>query len=82
MMNFTKISECANGDGGTQLQKAAAETFASKFPDRPCGGIFGVPHIEINGKTQANPPTYKGLLSTLCATGIKAGACKSDSIVV
>lgn len=82
MLDFSKISACAKGDDGNKLLKAAADTFVEKFPDRPCGGIFGVPHIEINGKTQANPPTYKGLLSNLCSTGIKAAACKDTDVVV
>lgn len=77
-MDFSKVSECAKGGEGTRLQATAADAFKTRFPDKPCGGIFGVPHIEINGKTQANPPTYKGLLNNLCASGITAGACKTE----
>jgi len=80
-LDFDKISACASGSAGEDLKKAAAEGWNKKFPNRPCGGIFSVPHIEINGAVQANPPTYKGLLNSLCATGIKAAACKAEVVV-
>merc|ERR1712216_311188 len=66
-LDFSAIDACSTADSGTQLQKDAAEAFKKKFPKRPCGGIFGVPHIEINGVEQATT-TYKALLKNLCAT--------------
>jgi len=81
-LDFDKISACASGGAGDDLQKIAAEAWSKNFPKRPCGGIFGVPHIEINREVQANPPTYKGLLENLCATGIEAAACKAVVVIL
>lgn len=81
MMDFSKISACNSGSRGTDLQKAAVDAFHQKFPDRTCGGIFGVPDIEINGAAQEKRD-YKSLLAKLCATGIKADACKSQDVIV
>lgn len=79
-LDFTKISSCAKGTSGPQLLKDAADAFKAKFPDRPCGGIFGVPNVEINGDHQSSTD-YKPLLKNLCATGIKAGACSQYAVV-
>jgi len=72
-LSWDKISTCSAGSQGTSLAEAAAETFVSKFPSHKTG-IFAVPHIFVGGADQTSRD-FKPLLSALCATGIKAGAC-------
>merc|ERR1712046_274453 len=73
--DFTVIDACFQSDEASTLEAAEAKYFDTKFP-----GAVGVPHIEINGEAQ-NSRTYASLISALCATGIKAGAC-SQSVQV
>jgi hypothetical protein len=80
-LDFGKIQTCAVGSGGTELKKNASDAFTKKFPTHKCGGIFGVPDVQINGKDQARPLTTESLVKSLCATGITAGACKKEDII-
>lgn len=73
--DFSKIDACFGSDEATSLKSAAATYFDKKFPDP-----VGVPHIEINGKVM-NQRDKAYLISQLCATGIKAGACGGVTIV-
>lgn len=70
------ISSCFSGDQGKELLKQAALYFDNKFP-----APVGVPHIEINGKSQQNRE-YASLIKALCDTGISAGACSGQSTLV
>lgn len=79
-LDFSKISACASGSPGAQLLKGASDAWNKNFPDKPCGGIFGVPHLEVNGKVQASTK-YDDLLKNICATGISAAACKTKIMV-
>ena len=74
-LDFGPISECQSGTKGNDLQLAAAEYFEKRFPDHAHTGIFGVPHVFINGYDIGTDRSYDDVLKQLCATGIKAGAC-------
>jgi hypothetical protein len=83
--DFSKIDACFGSDEATTLKAAAATYFDKKFSDR-----VGVPHIEINGKVMTPRSTVHRrrssrdkayLISQLCATGIKAGACGGVTMV-
>lgn len=81
--SFDWISECAKGSLGSDLRAAAALTYSVKFPHNHCGGIFGVPHIEINGKVQTRT-TYDSLLDQLCSDPFvhdHAAACRKVEVV-
>jgi hypothetical protein len=80
-LDFATVSACAKGDDGTKLQQVAADAFKKKFPNRPCGGIFGVPNIQINGNEESST-SYNSLLQDLCATGITAAACNGGTVSV
>jgi hypothetical protein len=80
-LDFKTISTCVEGSQGTDLETAAAQAYTKMFPSRQCGGIFGVPDIEINGDAQ-NSRTYDSLLSNLCSTGITAAACEKTTQIV
>lgn len=69
-LDFSKISTCHNGDQVKQLMKTEGDYIVKRYPQ-----LVGVPHIEIDHE-EIFGPTYKTLLSALCAKGIKAGACK------
>jgi len=74
--DFDAISSCNSGAKGLDLQLVAAEWFEKRFPTHAHSGIFGVPHIFINGKELTyGKLDYDSVLKELCATGIKAGAC-------
>lgn len=73
--DFSKIDACYSGAEATTLKSAAAKYFDTKFPQP-----VGVPHIEINGKVVTNKSKSQ-LISQLCATGIKAGACGGVVVV-
>lgn len=85
-INFESISACFKGDQGDQLVNDAAKYFTTRFPDHAEGGKlypkFGVPRVDINNVQQGtdeHPGQFAALLSALCATGIKAGACNTTS---
>ena len=59
-------------------QVAAAKYFEGRFPDHAHSGIFGVPHLFINGEDLGYDLQYDAVLKRLCATGIVAGACNSE----
>lgn len=67
------IQQCATGSQGEQLEEQAADYIAKHFPRG-----FSVPRLEINGKQQRDLD-YDAILKTVCATGITAKACSSDS---
>lgn len=81
-LDWQKISQCSKAPEANQLQTQAAKDFAARYPShtKP-GGMFGVPALEINGKS-ADDTSFKSLLTDLCATGITAPACKSDVVLV
>merc|ERR1712070_626882 len=56
------------------LQKTAAITFETKWPSHAHSGPFHVPHVLANGKDMQET-SYSALLSQLCSSGVKAGAC-------
>ena len=74
-LDWGKLSTCFSGDQGTSLKKAAALYFDKLFPQP-----VGVPHIEINGEAFSGDRTEAGLVQALCATGIKAGACRKGTV--
>jgi len=74
-LDWSKISSCFSGDQGSKLKSDAATYFDKRFPSP-----IGVPHIEINGVAPSDR-SEAALLKALCATGIKAGACKSTIVV-
>jgi hypothetical protein len=74
--DFSKIDACFGSDQANTLKAAAATYFDKKFP-KP----VGVPHIEINGVAVAGDRSKATIISKLCATGIKAGACGGVTIV-
>jgi hypothetical protein len=73
--DYSKIEACFKSDLANTLKSAAALYFDGRFP-KP----VGVPHIEINGQAQ-DDRSKASLISALCATGISAGACKSEVVV-
>jgi hypothetical protein len=76
-LNFGPISTCQSGTKGDELQVAAATYFEQRFPTHAHSGIFGVPHLFLNGEDLGYDVQYDALLKKLCATGIDAGACKT-----
>jgi len=70
---WDKIQSCFSGAQGTALKKAAADHFDARFP-----APVGVPRVEINGEL-LKERTEADLIKALCATGIKAGACHSET---
>lgn len=73
---WTSISSCASGAQGKDLLKQAATYFDTKFPQP-----VGVPTIQVDGKSLESRD-YASVIKALCATGIKAGACSGDLVVV
>merc|ERR1712146_261479 len=49
-LDFAAISACQSGAKGDELQVAAAKYFEGRFPDHAHSGIFGVPHLFLNGE--------------------------------
>mmetsp|Transcript_147768 Transcript_147768/g.375480 ORF Transcript_147768/g.375480 Transcript_147768/m.375480 type:complete len:158 (-) Transcript_147768:12-485(-) len=78
-LSWDTISSCVGGGQGVALAEAAAESFVNRFPSHKTG-IFAVPHIFINGAEQTSR-TFERLLSNLCATGIRAGACSKMLVI-
>mmetsp|Transcript_7953 Transcript_7953/g.17673 ORF Transcript_7953/g.17673 Transcript_7953/m.17673 type:complete len:191 (-) Transcript_7953:316-888(-) len=72
-LDWSTISACTSGAMGDDLLKDAATYFVQRFPEH-VSGIFGVPHVEIEGRVQSNTD-YKPLLKALCQTGISVPAC-------
>lgn len=77
-LDWQKISTCYSGDQGKTLKQTEIQYFEKRFPK-----AIHIPRIEINGDSQSSSSfTYAALLKVLCATGIQAGACSTDAIVV
>lgn len=76
-LDFDKIQACSSGAEGQTLLKTASLYFDKNFPQP-----VGVPHIEINGAALGNDRSYATILKKLCATGIKAGACQKDEMLI
>jgi glutaredoxin len=74
--DFSAVSACNSGPKGEALQLAAAEAFEKRFPTHAHNGMFEVPHIFINGQDIGTNRDFNTVLKKLCASGIKAGACK------
>lgn len=75
LQNWDSISSCATGDKAEALELAAASAFEKRFPSHAHSGIFGVPHLFIDGKDLGEDRDFKTVLKMLCGKGIKAGAC-------
>jgi hypothetical protein len=75
-LSWSSISSCFSGDDGQNLLKQAALYFDTKFPQPQ-----GVPTIQVNGKS-LEKRDYASVLKELCSTGITAGACDGELIVV
>ena len=74
-IDFAEVSACQSGDKGDALQVAAAKYFEQRFPSHAHSGMFGVPHLFIDGEDLGVGVTYDAVLKKLCAKGISAGAC-------
>mmetsp|Transcript_23677 Transcript_23677/g.54686 ORF Transcript_23677/g.54686 Transcript_23677/m.54686 type:complete len:161 (+) Transcript_23677:235-717(+) len=74
-LDWSPISTCVAGNQGDALLQDAVAYFKKRFPDRAAGGIFGVPHVEVDGAEQESL-AYLKLLVALCDTGITVPACK------
>ena len=75
-IDYDEIATCQSGDKAEALQLAAAKYFEQRFPTHAHDGIFGVPHVFINGKDIGVGNTYEQVLKMLCDAGADAGACK------
>jgi hypothetical protein len=75
-LSWPSISSCFSGNDGKKLLKQAALYFDTKFPKPQ-----GVPTIQVNGKS-LQERDYASVIKALCATGIKAGACNGEFVVV
>lgn len=74
-LDFDKIEQCVASDQAEALKAAENKYFVANYKSGS-----GIPHIEINGVAQSRE--YESLLSALCQTGIKAGACSSKTVQV
>jgi len=76
-LDSSTIVKCHDGSLNKKLMDRALASFDKRFP-----GAVGVPNVQVNGVEIKNYTDYNSILHALCATGIKAGACKQTEIVV
>mmetsp|Transcript_19266 Transcript_19266/g.57864 ORF Transcript_19266/g.57864 Transcript_19266/m.57864 type:complete len:224 (+) Transcript_19266:56-727(+) len=86
-LDWGGIRACSSGSRGSELLKSAAESFVQRFPRYARGEQFGVPHVEIDEVTMgphgwARYISARTYIETLCAKGIRAGACKTSEAMV
>mmetsp|Transcript_35418 Transcript_35418/g.94971 ORF Transcript_35418/g.94971 Transcript_35418/m.94971 type:complete len:142 (-) Transcript_35418:348-773(-) len=67
-IDYTTVKACFDGDLGTQLLQAAADTFNAALP-----GSTYIPNTMIDGTTIDS--NYDALESAMCSAGSEAAAC-------
>jgi len=76
IQDWASIQSCATGPKADALEMAAASAFEERFPSHAHSGMFGVPHLFIDGKDLGMSRDYQSILKILCSKGIQAAACK------
>jgi hypothetical protein len=81
-LDYSTIAKCHYGHLNTTLLARAHTSTVERFPAKRFPKGVGVPDLQVNGVEIKNYTDYNSILHALCATGIKAGACKQTRIVV
>jgi len=81
-LDYSTIAKCHSGSLNSTLMARAHASILKRFPAKRFPQGVGVPDLQVNGVEVKNYTDYNSILRQLCATGIKAGACKQTAIVV